>query len=159
MQTDAPINPGNSGGPLVNGEGQVIGINSAIASLGSSAGEQAGSIGLGFAIPINNAKRIADEIISTGGSTVPVIGVRVDLQYDGVGAQVRSVDPGTPAAGAGLRAGDVITAVNGEPVSGPIELLARLRSFSPGESVTLTVQDPNGSNARDVKLTLGSRKE
>lgn len=159
LQTDAPINPGNSGGPLVNAEGQVIGVNSAIATLGSSDGGQSGSIGLGFAIPINTAKRIADEIISTGRSVVPIIGVNVNMQYEGDGAQVGRVEPNSPAAKAGIKAGDVITAVDGQPVTGPADLLAVLRSFNPGDKVTLTITNPNGGGSQDVTVTLGSRQE
>lgn len=160
LQTDAPINPGNSGGPLVNAEGQVIGVNSAIATLGGSAnGGTGGSIGLGFAIPINNAKRIADEIIATGKSAVPVIGVQVNMQYEGPGAQVSKVDAGGPAAKAGLQDGDIITQVNGDQVSGPTELLSAIRSFAPGQTIKLTVTGPNGGNPHEVDVTLGSRDE
>jgi putative serine protease PepD len=159
LQTDAAINPGNSGGPLVNGEGQVIGVNSAIATLGSNQGGQTGSIGLGFAIPINNAKRIADEIIATGKSQVPVIGVNVNLQFQGPGAQVSRVEPGGPAAQAGLEDGDIIVAVNGDQVAESTELLSSIRESSPGEQITLTVTNANGGNSRDVAVTLGSREE
>ncbi|NQU38126.1 MAG: trypsin-like peptidase domain-containing protein [Actinobacteria bacterium] len=159
LQTDAAINPGNSGGPLVNSEGQVVGVNSAIATLGSNQGGQTGSIGLGFAIPINNAKRIADEIIATGKSQVPVIGVNVNLQFEGPGAQVSRVEPGGPAAQAGLEDGDIIVAVNGDQVAEPTELLSAIRASSPGEQITLTVTNDNGGNSRDVTVTLGSREE
>ncbi len=159
LQTDAAINPGNSGGPLVNGEGQVIGVNSAIATLGSTQGGQTGSIGLGFAIPINNAKRIADEIIATGKSQVPVIGVNVNLQFEGPGAQVSKVEPGGPAAQAGLSDGDIIVAVDGDQVAEPTELLSAIRASSPGEQITLTVTNSNGGDSRDVTVTLGSREE
>lgn len=159
LQTDAPINPGNSGGPLVNAEGQVIGVNSAIASLGASDGGQGGSIGLGFAIPINNAKRIADEIISTGASTVPIIGVQPNTQFDGTGAQIGKVEPGSPAAQAGLKDGEVITAVNGNKIVGPAELLSAIRANQPGQDITLTVTGPNGGASRDVTVKLGSRTE
>ena len=159
LQTDAAINPGNSGGPLVNAEGQVIGINSAIATLGASDGGSGGSIGLGFAIPINNAKRIADEIISTGTSTVPIIGVQPNTQYEGSGAQVGRVEPGSPAAGAGIKDGDVITAVNGNKIAGPGELLSAIRANQPGQDITLTITTPNGGASRDVTVKLGSRTE
>ena len=159
IQTDAAINPGNSGGPLVNAEGQVIGVNSAIATLGASDGGQSGSIGLGFAIPINNAKRIADEIISTGKSNVPIIGVQPNTNYQGVGAQVGKVEPGSPAAAAGIKEGDVITAVNGNKIAGPGELLSAIRANQPGQPITLTITGPNGGGSRDVTVTLGSRTE
>lgn len=159
LQTDAAINPGNSGGPLVNAEGQVIGVNSAIATLGASDGGQSGSIGLGFAIPINNAKRIADEIISTGKSTVPIIGVQPNTNYQGTGAQVGKVEPGSPAAAAGIKEGDVITAVNGNKIAGPGELLSAIRANQPGQPITLTITGPNGGASRDVTVTLGSRTE
>ncbi len=159
LQTDAPINPGNSGGPLVNAEGQVIGVNSAIATLGASEGGQGGSIGLGFAIPINNAKRIADEIIATGKSTVPIIGVQPNTQYDGTGAQVGKVEADSPAAQAGIKEGDVITAVNGKKIAGPGELLSAIRANQPGQDITLTITGPNGGASRDVTVKLGSRTE
>ncbi len=159
LQTDAPINPGNSGGPLVNAEGQVIGVNSAIATLGASEGGQGGSIGLGFAIPINNAKRIADEIIATGKSTVPIIGVQPNTQYDGTGAQVGKVEVGSPAAQAGIKEGDVITAVNGKKIAGPGELLSAIRANQPGQDITLTITSPNGGASRGVTVKLGSRTE
>jgi putative serine protease PepD len=155
IQTDAAINPGNSGGPLVDAKGRVVGVNSAIASLPqSSTSAQSGSIGLGFAIPINQAKRVAEEIISTGKSTHPVIGVQVDLTYTGAGASLRSITPGGPAEAAGLKAGDVILSVDGRSVADSTELIVAIRSHAPGETVTLGVKD--GAGSRDVKLTLGS---
>jgi len=156
LQTDAPINPGNSGGPLVNAEAQVIGVNSAIATLGSSLGGQSGSIGLGFAIPVNTAKRIADEIIATGQSNFPVIGVTVDMRYSGNGAKITAVEPGTPAASAGLKAGDVIVAVDGKRTPSAEDLLSTIRAYAPGSTVVLTVEDSSGKR-REVKLTLGSK--
>ena len=155
IQTDAAINPGNSGGPLVDAQGRVVGVNSAIASLGqSSTTAQSGSIGLGFAIPINQAKRVAEEIISTGKSTHPVIGVQVDLTYNGPGASLRSITSGGPAEAAGLKAGDVILSVDGRSVADSTELIVAIRSHAPGETVTLGVKE--GTGTRDVKLTLGS---
>jgi len=155
IQTDAAINPGNSGGPLVNAVGQVIGVNSAIASLGqTSTGAQAGSIGLGFAIPINQAKRVAEEIISTGKSSHPVIGVSVDLTYAGPGAQVKTVTPGGPSDKAGIKVGDVILKVDGRSVADATEMIVAIRAHTPGETITLTVKD--GSGTRDVQVTLGA---
>jgi putative serine protease PepD len=113
LQTDAAINPGNSGGPLVNATGAVIGVNSAIASLGSTFGGQAGSIGLGFAIPINQARKTADQLIKNGSAQYPVMGISVDMTYSGDGAQIAKsstgIQKGGPAAAAGLQAGDIIT--------------------------------------------------
>jgi putative serine protease PepD len=153
IQTDAAINPGNSGGPLVNAVGEVIGVNSAIASLGQSAGgEQSGSIGLGFAIPINQAKRVAEEIISTGRSSHPVIGVSVDLTFNGPGAQVKAVTAGGPSDDAGIKVGDVITKVDGRTVDDATEMIVAIRANAPGDTVTLTVT--NGSGTRDVEVTL-----
>jgi len=143
IQTDAAINPGNSGGPLVDGNGAVIGINTAIATLGGSLGGQAGSIGLGFAIPIDSAARIASEIIATGTSSTPIMGVRIDMEYPGPGARISEVTPGGPAADAGLRSGDVVTAVNGSLVADPTGLIVAIRSSAPGETIVLTV-DRNG---------------
>jgi putative serine protease PepD len=154
IQTDAAINPGNSGGPLVDAQGKVIGVNSAIASLGQSQGQQSGSIGLGFAIPVNQAKRVAEEIISTGRSTHPVIGVKVDLQYSGAGAQISEVTEGGAAAAAGLRSGDVVLAVGDRQIDDSTELIVAIRSYAPGDVVTLKVKD--GSGTRDVQVTLGS---
>ena len=152
IQTDAAINPGNSGGPLINARGQAIGVNSAIASLGQ--GGESGSIGVGFAIPINQAKRIAEELISTGKSTRPVIGVQLDLNYTGNGAKVTAVTAGGAAQKAGLKVGDVITAIDGAPVADSTALIVRIRSLAPGASVKLTVD--SGGTSRDVNLTLGS---
>src|SRR6056297_1858133 len=109
IQTDAAINPGNSGGPLVNGSGEVIGVNTAIASL-SAVGGAAGSIGLGFAIPIDTAERVVNELIETGSSSTPVIGVQLDTTFSGPGAKVGQVTPGSGADQAGIQDGDVITA-------------------------------------------------
>ena len=156
IQTDAAINPGNSGGPLVDGNGAVVGVNSAIAALGSGLGGQAGNIGLGFAIPIDTAARIATEIISSGRSSTPIIGVQLDMQYAGPGARVAGITDNGPAAAAGLREGDVITAVNGTPVADATDLIVDVRSLAPGDQVTLTV-DSDGTE-REVKLVLGAQK-
>jgi putative serine protease PepD len=153
IQTDAAVNPGNSGGPLVNAAGEVVGVNSAIATLGNGGG-QSGSIGLGFAIPVNQAKRIAEELISTGTSTKPVIGVRLDMQYTGEGARVASVTAGSAAEKAGIQDGDVITEFNGKPVSDATALIVDIRSMKPGDEVPVTVER-NGA-AQDLTVTLGS---
>ena len=153
IQTDAAINPGNSGGPLVNAAGEVIGVNSAIASLGAGTG-QAGSIGLGFAIPVNQAQRIAEELINTGTSTKPIIGVRLDTQYTGAGARVESVDAGGPAADAGMQGGDVIVEFNGKPVEDSTQLIVDIRAMQPGDKVTMQVQ--RGGGTEELTVTLGS---
>lgn len=156
IQTDAAINPGNSGGPLVDGNGNVIGINSAIASMGASASAQAGSIGLGFAIPIDTASRIASEIIQTGSSSTPIIGVQLDMTFEGPGAKVAKVTAGGPAAAAGLQEGDVITELNGSRVVDSTDLIVDIRSLAPGDVVQLTV-DRDGAT-RTVELTLAAQK-
>ena len=154
IQTDAAINPGNSGGPLLDGAGRVIGINSAIATLAQSTSIEAGSIGLGFAIPINTAKRIAEEIIATGDSNTPIIGVVLNTAYVGDGAEVGELTAGGPAEEAGIRVGDVITALNGRQVADSTELVVAIRSYAPGESVEINLER-NGQQ-QTVTLVLGS---
>ncbi|WP_336053183.1 trypsin-like peptidase domain-containing protein [Streptomyces sp. CA2R101] len=166
LQTDAPINPGNSGGPLVDAKARVIGINSAIRAAdggsGSVGGSQGGSIGLGFAIPINQAKRVAEELINTGRATHPVIGVTLEMEYAGDGARVSehsksgkpSVIPDGPGAKAGIKAGDVITKVDGAPVHSGEELIVKIRSHRPGDTLVLTLL--RGGKDRSVRLSLGS---
>ena len=150
IQTDAAINPGNSGGPLVDSNGFAIGVNSAIATLG---GSTTGSIGLGFAIPINAARRIAQEIIQTGTSSTPILGVMVDLSYDGPGARLSEVTAGGPAATAGIEAGDLVLAINGRSISGSTELVVAIRANAPGETIELRIQKQNGQQ-RTVRATL-----
>jgi S1-C subfamily serine protease len=163
IQTDAAINPGNSGGALVNGAGEVIGINSAIATVASQAPgsqSQSGNIGVGFAIPSNTAQRIAKELIANGKATRSFLGVSsrtaADDQNSGVGngAEIVSVQPGTAAADAGLKAGDVVTAVGDRPVTTSTELTAAVRSKAPGDKVTLTIRRDN--DTKKVDVTLGS---
>jgi putative serine protease PepD len=166
LQTDAPINPGNSGGPLMNAQAQVIGINSAIRSADNGspdgAGSQGGSIGLGFAIPINQAKRVAEELINTGRAVHPVIGVTVDMRYVGDGARIAdqgpngapAVTPGGPGANAGLKPGDLITQVDGEQVHTGAELIVRTRSHTPGDHIRLTVKSGDAA-PRTVEVVLG----
>nr|WP_329908118.1 trypsin-like peptidase domain-containing protein [Streptomyces sp. SP18BB07] len=164
LQTDAPINPGNSGGPLLDGKARVIGINSAIRSAGSgseSDGGQAGSIGLGFAIPINQGKRVAEELINTGKATHPVIGVTLDMDYSGDGARIgdqgdggSGVTSGGPADRAGMRSGDVITEVDGQRVHSGDELIVKVRAHRPGDRLELTLL--RNGRERTVTLTLGS---
>lgn len=157
IQTDAAINPGNSGGALVDMNGDLIGVNSAIASLGggqgSQGGGQAGSIGLGFAIPVDQAKRIADELVSTGTVQHASLGVQLAASA-GSGAAVAGVVKGGPAAAAGLSEGAVITKLDDKVIDGPDALVAAVRSKAPGDTVTLTFEDPSGT-ARTVDVTLG----
>ena len=161
IQTDAAINPGNSGGALVNMSGQVIGINSAIATLGATGG-QSGNIGVGFAIPIDQAKSIADQLIASGHATHPMLGVSVaDAATASGTAQVvvRQVQAGSPAAKAGLRAGDVITALDGKNVTDADALVAAVRSHSPGDSVQVTYLRGGSRHTVSVQLTeAGSGK-
>ena len=156
LQTDAAINPGNSGGPLVDATGAVIGVNSAIASLGSSLGSQSGSIGLGFAIPINQARKTADQLIKNGKATYPVIGVAVDMNYSGDGALIAdkpsAILAGGPAAKAGLRPGDVITKIDDLKIHSPEELIVEIRTHSVGDEVTITYL--RGTKTGTAKLIL-----
>jgi putative serine protease PepD len=161
IQTDASINPGNSGGPLLNAQGAVIGIDSAIQSTGSSeGGSQSGSIGLGFAIPINQAERVAKDLINTGTPIYPVIGVQVDPSYSGTGAKISTstgaVTAGGPAAKAGLRSGDIITKFGATVIDSSPTLIAEIWQHKPGEKVTLTYTRSGQSHT--VTLTLGERK-
>jgi putative serine protease PepD len=169
IQTDASINPGNSGGPLLNGAGQVIGINSAIQStssgnsnpFGSSA--QSGSIGLGFAIPINEAKRVAQQLISTGKPVYPIIGILRDDNYSGTGAEIAAsavngtapVTAGGPADKAGLKPGDVITKFDGTLIDSGPTLVAEIWSHTPGQTVSVTYT--RNGQTHTTQLTLGSR--
>lgn len=156
LQTDAAINPGNSGGPLVNSTGAVIGVNSAIATLGFSFGPRTGSIGLGFAIPINQARKTADQLIKNGKATYPVMGISVDMNYSGKGALIAkeagSIVPGGPASLAGIKAGDIITEIDGRVITSPEELIVAIRSHSVGEVIDITYERAGVS--RSVRLTL-----
>ncbi|MEU8435066.1 trypsin-like peptidase domain-containing protein [Streptomyces sp. NPDC029216] len=169
LQTDAPINPGNSGGPLLDSRARVIGINSAIrgADKGDDDGDrtrQSGSIGLGFAIPVNQGKRVAEELIRTGHATHPVIGVTLDMQYKGDGARVDAkgedgkpaVVAGGPGARAGIRPGDVITKVDGVRVHGGDELIIKIRAHRPGDHLSLTVLREGQERTLDVVLGSAS---
>ena len=154
IQTDAAINPGNSGGPLLNAAGQVIGINSAIASTGSVGG-QAGNIGVGFAIPIDQARVIAGELIKDGKASHPLMGVTLADATDSAGndlARVQSVSSGGPADKAGMKVGDVIVAVGGQRTAGADAVIAAIRSHQPGQQVQVTVK--RGGSERTLTLTL-----
>jgi putative serine protease PepD len=159
IQTDAAINPGNSGGALVDASGNVIGINSAIASLGSSSStSQSGNIGVGFAIPINLAKTIAKQLITSGKATHAQIGVSVQSNTNSsTGATsvvVGAVTAGGPGAAAGLQAGDVITKIDGTVVTDADTLIATVRSHSAGDKVTLTYT--RGGVTKTATITVGS---
>ncbi|WP_409238060.1 trypsin-like peptidase domain-containing protein [Streptomyces sp. PA5.6] len=165
LQTDAPINPGNSGGPLVDAKARVIGINSAIRSADDGSepgGGQAGSIGLGFAIPINQGKRVAEELINFGKATHPVIGVTLDTEFNGDGARIAdkgrnggsSVNKNGPGDKAGLKPGDVITEVDGRAVHSSDELIIKVRAHRPKDSLRLTVE--RDGDDREVTLVLGT---
>jgi putative serine protease PepD len=155
LQTDAPINPGNSGGALVNGTGAVIGINTAIASLGGT-GTGGGSIGLGFAIPIDTVRGIAEQLISTGKAVHASLGVNARSVTDGTrdGALVVNVEPGSPAAHAGIQEQDVVIAVDGAAVGSSEELAVAVDAHHPGD--TVTVELVRGGSSREVKATLGT---
>jgi putative serine protease PepD len=155
IQTDAAINPGNSGGALVNMSGQLVGVNSAIATLGADSPDaQSGSIGLGFAIPVDQAKRIADELISTGKATHASLGVQVTSDKATPGAKVMDVVQGGAAANAGVPKGVVVTKVDDRPINGADALVAAVRSKAPGDKISLTFQDPGGGS-RTLQVTLG----
>lgn len=161
IQTDAAINPGNSGGPLVNAAGEVVGITSAIAQPpGSTLSGTAGSIGLGFAIPANQARHTAEQLIETGTATYPIIGVLIDSRYTGEGVQVATetvdgqppVVPDGPADRAGIAPGDVILAIDGRPVTQPDELIVAIRAKQAGDTVVLTVRSDGQEN--EVRVVL-----
>jgi len=153
IQTDAAINPGNSGGALLDSAGRIIGVNSAIATL--SSGGVSGSIGLGFSIPINEAKRVIDELIATGKSTRPVLGIFFDTTYTGVGAKISRLSPGDPAEKAGIPAGSIIKSIDGVKIADQVGAIVRIRSYAPGANVTVVVELPSGMT-QSFKVVLGS---
>jgi putative serine protease PepD len=154
IQTDAAINPGNSGGALVDAQGRIIGVNSAIATL--SSGGTSGSIGLGFSIPMNEAKRVIDEIIATGKSTRPVLGVFFDTAFTGVGARIQRLSPGEGAEKAGIPAGSVIRSIDGVKIPDEIAAIVKIRSYAPGTQITVVVDLPNSGGSKSFKVTLGT---
>ena len=160
IQTDAAINPGNSGGPLVDLSGAVVGINSAIATTGSGFGGQSGSIGLGFAIPINQARKTADQLIKNGSSTYPIMGVSLDIRYSGVGAKIPdeagSVTPNGPAARAGIKPGDVIIEIAGKAVDSADEAIIKVRSLNVGDKIKIKFKREGVT--KEVSLVLIAAK-
>jgi putative serine protease PepD len=166
IQTDAAINPGNSGGPLVDVTGRVIAVNSAIARSPGSVGTTAGNIGLGFAIPSNQARRTAEQLIRTGKASHPIIGVSLDSRYAGRGVKVSAqktennkppVTENGPADKAGIRAGDIILKIDGRPVTEPDELIVAIRAQTPGDTITLTVL--RGKNESQVRVKLSEAND
>ncbi|MBB6344896.1 trypsin-like peptidase domain-containing protein [Nonomuraea muscovyensis] len=160
IQTDAAINPGNSGGPLVNGKGEVVGVNSAIATLSRSLNSQSGSIGLGFAIPVNQARRVAQELVTDGKAKRPKIGIVLDRNYKGQGVRIASepaegrqpIDADGPAAKAGLKPGDVILEIDGLRLQDGNELIALIRSKSPGAKINIRFE--RAGQERTATLTV-----
>ncbi|MFF5024134.1 trypsin-like peptidase domain-containing protein [Streptomyces collinus] len=165
LQTDASINPGNSGGPLLDASGAVIGINSAIqsSSSGGLGSGQSGSIGLGFAIPINQAKYVAQQLIKTGKPVYAKIGASVSLEDSTGGAKITdqgtggsaAVESGGPADKAGLKPGDVITKLDDHVIDSGPTLIGEIWTHKPGDKVTVTYK--RGGDEHTVDLTLGSR--
>jgi putative serine protease PepD len=160
IQTDAAINPGNSGGALVNMNGELVGVNSAIATLGGDAGPQAqsGSIGLGFAIPVDQAKRIADELIANGTASHASLGVQVSNDTTTDGAKIVEVTSGGAAAAAGLPSGVVVTKIDDRVIGSADALVAAVRSKAPGDKVTLTYLDEAGE-PQTVQVILGKAEQ
>ncbi len=155
IQTDAAINPGNSGGPLVNQKGEVIGVNSAIATAGGgSVDSEAGNIGVGFAIPVEQVRVTADQILKTGKAQYPVIGAKVKTggQPSGEGAELDEIIANSPAEKAGLHRGDVITRVNGSRVADGTALIVAIRTYQPGQTIEFTIT--RGAKEKKVKVTL-----
>ncbi len=155
LQTDAAINPGNSGGPLANVRGQVIGVNSAIATTGGILGGESGNIGVGFAIPMEQVRVTAAQILATGKARYPIIGADVVTVAGTRGAELEKVPGGSPAADSGLRVGDVVTEVDGKRITDGISLIVAIRSHQPGETVDVAVQ--RRGRTQQVQVTLDGK--
>lgn len=159
LQTDAAINPGNSGGPLVDSTGAVIGVTTAIAALSGATGNQSGSIGLGFAIPINQARKTANQLIKDGKAIYPIMGISIDTSFEGPGAKIGSaqnaVRPGGPAAKAGLLPGDIITVFDSKAIENSDELVVAIRARNVGDRVNLTYLRAGASAQTRVVLAAG----
>jgi len=163
IQTDAPINPGNSGGPLLNAAGQVIGLNDQIETNNTNGQGEGSSSGVGFATPSNSDARLAREIIATGQAHNAYVGVSLDPTVTGGAAIAKNsstsgaspIVAGSPAAKAGLQAGDLITAVNGTPVASVNQFVATIANYAPGDTVTLTVN--RSGQTKQIKVTLGAQ--
>ncbi len=156
LQTDAAINPGNSGGPLVDLSGRVVGVNSAIATVGqASSTDQSGNIGVGFAIPMQQVRTTVAQLIDKGQAEYPIIGAQVNTATTTDGAQIESIDTGSPAASAGLQAGDVIHGVDGQPISDGVELIVTIRSYQPGDRIAVTYA--RGRATAKVEITLAGK--
>ena len=154
IQTDAAINPGNSGGPLLDGNGHVLGLADQIETNNTTPTGQGSSSGVGFAIPANTVARIASEIIAGHPVKHAYVGVFLNGTSTG-GAQISSVQGGSPAQTAGLQQGDVVTAIDGKAITSTQQFIETVDSYSPGQTITLTVK--SGGSSRTVKLTLGTR--
>ena len=152
IQTDAAINPGNSGGALLDSSARIIGINSAIATLSSGT---SGSIGLGFSIPISEAKRLIEELINTGKSTRPVLGIYFDTTYTGVGAKIGRLSAGEGAEKAGIPVGAVIRSIDGVRITDEVAAIVKIRSYTPGATVSVVVEMPAGGT-KTFSVKLGS---
>jgi putative serine protease PepD len=154
IQTDAAINPGNSGGPLLDANGHVLGLNDQIETNNQTPTGEGSSSGVGFAIPSNTVARIANAIISGNPIKHPYVGVSLNNSSGG-GAPIQQVVPGGPGANAGIKVNDIVTAINGKTISSTDQFIATIDTFSPGQTVTLTVK--RGGSTQDLKVKLGSR--
>jgi putative serine protease PepD len=156
VQTDAAINPGNSGGPLLDANGHVLGLNDQIQTNNTTPSGQGSSSGVGFAIPSNTVAHIANLIISGRSIKHAYVGVELGADSTG-GAQIRSIQPGSPAQNAGLQARDQVVAINGKAIGSTEQFIATIDSYSPGDTVSLSVK--RGPQTKQIKLKLGTRPQ